>query len=80
MSVLFFQCGTNPLERQIHWHVYFGIAQTSHLALLLEELPRNIGVPSLVNLLPRCHSKGNLSLGIFGHLEKVALIIFWSVL
>ena len=58
---------------------YFGMAPTSCPALLLKALPGNIGVPSLVNLLSN-HSKGNLSLGIFGRLEKISKISIWSVL
>ena len=59
------------------WHRHqrgnFGMVPTSHPALLLEALPRNVGVPSLVTLLLSHHGKANLSLGILGYLEKVAI-------
>ena len=59
---------------------YFGAAPTSCQALLLKALPHNIGVPSLVTLLPSHHGKGSISLGIFGRLEKVAIMSVWSIL
>ena len=48
-------------------------------ALNLEVLPCKIGVPSLVYSLPSHRSKVNLSLGAFGHLEKVAIMYVWLV-
>ena len=49
---------------------------TNRPALLLRALPKNIGVPSFVTLLPSYHGKVNSSLGTFDHLEKVAMMSF----
>ena len=72
------------------WHEYFNIAPIStwllgtvqiyHLGLLLEVLPRNVGVTFLVYLLLSCHSKGNISLKVFGLLEMAAIMSIWLVL
>ena len=68
------------LVQHIHWRGYFGVAPTSYPALLLKALPHNVGIPSVVTLLPSCHSKGNLFLGVSVHLEKAAIISVWTVL
>ena len=80
MSVKFCQHGVNISTWYIYQCGYFGRAPIYHPALLLEALPHNFGLTSLVCLLPSCHSKGNLSLGVFSHLEKVAIISIWHVL
>ena len=56
------------------------MAKTSCPALLQELLSHDIEVPALVTLLPSHHSKDNMSLRIFGHLEKMAIISVWFVL
>ena len=48
----------------LHWH-----STNKSSRLLLEALPCNIGVTSMVCLLSSYHSKGNMSLGAFDHLE-----------
>ena len=56
------------------------MVQINHLAFLLEALPYNIGVTTMVCLLSSYYSKGNMSLGAFGCLEMVAIIPFGLVL
>ena len=73
-SVHFCWHGTNILAWCKYQHGYFSVAPINHPALLLDMLPCSVGVPSVVTLLPSYHSKGNLSLGIFSHLEKVAIM------
>ena len=53
------------------WRGLFGVVPTNHPALVLEVSSYKVGVLSWVSLLL---SKGNLSLGIFSRLEKVAII------
>ena len=79
-SVVFFQCSIIALVHCIHWYGYFGMVETSRPALILEALTRNIRVPYFVTLLPYHHGRGNLSLGIFGCLEKVAIMSVGFVL
>ena len=72
-------------------HEYFSVVHTlawqplvwhklSHLALLLEVLPHNIGVISIGYLLPTYHGKGNMSLGAFSYLEMATIMRVWLVL
>ena len=70
ISVKFCYHSANTLVGHEYWINFRGIAPISCLDLLLESLPCNLRVPSRVNLLHSCHGKGNLSLGIFNHLEK----------
>ena len=80
MLIQFFQCSANTLAWLVHQRGYFGMAQIDRPALLLEALPNNIGVTSMVCLLPSHYSKGNILLGVFGHLEIAAIISVWLVL
>ena len=59
---------------------YISTAQTNYPGLLLEVLPCNVGVPSMVCLLPIYHGKGTISLGAFGHLEIMAIMFVWLIL
>ena len=78
--------GTVLLAQHKYLSAVYTIAQifwcgvNKHPALLLEALPHNIGVTSLVCLLPSCYSKGNLSLGVFGYFEKAAIMSLWLAL
>ena len=80
MSSRFCQHGMNALARHVHWCGYFGIAWISHPGLLLEVLPCNVGVISMVCLLPSHYSKGIISLGAFGCLEMAAIMPVWFFL
>ena len=46
----------------------------------MEAFTSNIGVTSMVCLLPSHYNKGNMSLVAFSHLEIVAIISVWIVL
>ena len=48
--------------------------------MLLEELPCNISLASIMYLLSNCHGKDNILLRVFGCLEMVAIISVWLVL
>ena len=78
--VLFCLLFLSTLVWHIHQHGYFGMVQIKHPGLLLEVLPRNIGVASIVCLLPSHHSKDNISLGLFAYLKIAAIMSVWFFL
>ena len=56
----------NTLAWCLHWHGYFSVAWITHPAWLLEALPCNFRILSMVCLLPSHHGKENLCFGAFG--------------